>query len=140
MIGQLWRANLLRLCAVKRSLVANMSDNKSLEELPKDPPKIAVEPVNILRRTHPPNKLERYLLVWTGRYKALTDVPKTVTVEVMEKTRSRARIKISNYMMVATVLACIGVAYSGKKAAERGESVQKMNLDWHKEINKGVQK
>lgn len=54
----------------------------------------------------------------------------------MEKARNKARIKLANYMMAATVLACLGMVISGKRAAERGETISKMNLDWHKEINK----
>lgn len=38
-------------------------------------------------------------------------------------------------MMVLTAAACLVMVYSGKQAAERGDSVQKMNLDWHKEYN-----
>jgi len=60
------------------------------------------------------------------------------SIEVVEKARSRARIKISNYLMVMTILACLGYAYSGRKAADRGESVVKMNMDWHKEYQAQV--
>lgn len=42
---------------------------------------------------------------------------------------------MANYMMVATVVACIGMVIAGKKAAEAGETITKMNLDWHKEYN-----
>jgi hypothetical protein len=38
-------------------------------------------------------------------------------------------------MMILTVVGCIFMVYSGKQAADRGETVQKMNLDWHKEYN-----
>lgn len=38
-------------------------------------------------------------------------------------------------MIVLTILGCIYMIYSGKQAAGRGESVQKANLDWHKEYN-----
>lgn len=55
--------------------------------------------------------------------------------DVMEKTRNRIRIRLANIMMALTVVACIYMVYDGKKAAERGESVQKMNIDWHKEYN-----
>lgn len=53
----------------------------------------------------------------------------------MEKTRNRIRIRVSNVMMLLTGLGCILMVMSGKKAKERGESVQKTNLDWHKEYN-----
>ena len=52
----------------------------------------------------------------------------------MEKARNKARIKIANYMMLFTALACIAMVISGKRAAKRGESVQKMNLEWHRGI------
>ncbi|XP_044726681.1 UPF0389 protein CG9231 [Chrysoperla carnea] len=84
---------------------------------------------------HKPNNLERRFLVWTGKYKRIEDVPGMVSMDVMERARNRARIRIANYMMAATAIACIAMAISGKRAAERGESVQKMNLDWHKEMN-----
>lgn len=45
------------------------------------------------------------------------------------------RIRIANIMMIATLLGCGFMVYSGKQAASRGESVQKMNIDWHKEYN-----
>lgn len=53
----------------------------------------------------------------------------------MEKTRNKIRIRMANIMMLLTAVGCIVMVYSGKKAAERGETVQKMNLDWHKEYN-----
>lgn len=53
----------------------------------------------------------------------------------MERTRNKIRIRLANIMMVLTAAACLVMVYSGKQAAERGDSVQKMNLDWHKEYN-----
>lgn len=55
--------------------------------------------------------------------------------DVMEKTRNRVRIRLANILMALTAVACLFMVFSGKKAAERGETVQKMNLDWHKEYN-----
>jgi Protein of unknown function (DUF1075) len=53
----------------------------------------------------------------------------------MEKTRNRVRIRLANIMMALTAAACLFMVWSGKQAAERGDSVQKMNLDWHKDYN-----
>lgn len=53
----------------------------------------------------------------------------------MERSRNKIRIRVANIMMALTVVACIVMVYSGKQAAQRGESVQKTNLDWHKEYN-----
>lgn len=53
----------------------------------------------------------------------------------MEKARNRIRIRLANIMMALTAIGCVFMVISGKKAAERGETVQKQNLDWHKEYN-----
>lgn len=44
-------------------------------------------------------------------------------------------MKVCNYMLVATIIGCITMIISGKRAAKRGESVQKSNLEWHKKYN-----
>ncbi|XP_035918057.1 UPF0389 protein CG9231-like isoform X1 [Anopheles stephensi] len=89
----------------------------------------------ISTHTHSPNALEKRMLVFTKRYKSIEDVPNFVSQEKMERVRNQVRIKIANYMMIATAIGCIVMVISGKKAQERGESVAKMNLDWHKEYN-----
>lgn len=59
----------------------------------------------------------------------------TFSQDVMERTRNKTRIRVANIMMALTAIACLVMVFSGKQAAERGESVQKMNQDWHKEYN-----
>lgn len=53
----------------------------------------------------------------------------------MEYCRNKMRIRVANYMAIATVIGCIVMIYSGKKAASRGEFVAKKNLDWHNQYN-----
>lgn len=53
----------------------------------------------------------------------------------MEYCRNKMRIRVANYMAIATVIACIAMIWSGKKAAQRGEFVAKKNLDWHNQYN-----
>ncbi|XP_014244411.1 UPF0389 protein CG9231 [Cimex lectularius] len=89
----------------------------------------------MFRKIHVPSKFERRILVWTGRFKTDREIPKEVSIELIEKAKSKARIKVANYMMLATVIACFYQIWSGKRALERGETVAKMNLDWHKKIN-----
>lgn len=60
-------------------------------------------------------------------------------VHTLTKEANRARIKLSNYLILATILGCLGYVIAGKRAKERGESVQKMNLKWHEEYNKEEQ-
>ncbi|XP_050094380.1 UPF0389 protein CG9231 [Anopheles aquasalis] len=89
----------------------------------------------ISAHTHAPNNLEKRMLVFTKRYKSIDEVPNFVSQEKMERVRNQVRIKVANYMMIATAIGCIIMVISGKKAQERGESVSQMNLDWHKEYN-----
>lgn len=43
--------------------------------------------------------------------------------------------QVANIMMALTALGCVIMIWSGKQAAERGETVHKMNVDWHKSYN-----
>lgn len=54
--------------------------------------------------------------------------------DTLERARNKARIKINMMMCVATLLGCLAMVYSGKKSREAGESVVKMNLDWHRKV------
>lgn len=58
----------------------------------------------------------------------------------MERANNRTRIRIANIMMVLTVVGCIAAVISGKQAAGSGDSVQRRNLDWHKEYNESTGK
>lgn len=53
--------------------------------------------------------------------------------DLIERSRSEARIKIANVLMLLTILASLGAVLSGKAAAKRGESVQQINQDFHKQ-------
>ncbi|KAF2885519.1 hypothetical protein ILUMI_20669 [Ignelater luminosus] len=85
--------------------------------------------------THKVNNFEKKLLVWMGKYKRVEDIPAYVAPEAVERARSKMRIRVANYMMALTLVGCVFMIYSGKKARDRGESVQKYNLDWHKKYN-----
>ncbi|KAF7271489.1 hypothetical protein GWI33_015654 [Rhynchophorus ferrugineus] len=52
----------------------------------------------------------------------------------MERTRNRMRIRIANYMMLATVVGCLTMVYLGKQDAKEGKSIIKQNLEWHRKI------
>lgn len=53
----------------------------------------------------------------------------------MERVRNQMRIRIASVMMVFTALGCVVMIISGKRAAERGITVTKQNLEWHKHFN-----
>lgn len=122
-----------RLLPARRSFASSVEPTK---EPPKSPAAAGTDSAaNIGSRTHAPNNFEKRLLVFTKKYKSTDEVPAYINQDVMERCRNQVRIKIANYMMLATAIGCIFMIISGKRAQERGESVQKMNLDWHKEYN-----
>ncbi|XP_021188294.2 UPF0389 protein CG9231 [Helicoverpa armigera] len=79
-----------------------------------------------------PTDFQKFILVWTKKYKSKEEIPKYVSGEMIDKARSQARIKIANVLMLLTALASFGAILVGKSAAKRGESVHQYNLDWHK--------
>lgn len=60
--------------------------------------------------------------------------------DLIERSRSEARIKLSNILMILTALASVGAIFAGKAAVKRGESVHQMNLDWHKKYEEDFKK
>ncbi|XP_015916096.1 UPF0389 protein CG9231 [Parasteatoda tepidariorum] len=84
---------------------------------------------------HRPNTIDKYLLVWMKKYPSVKEVPDFVRPDMMERVRNKSRIKITIYMMIVTGIVCVFMIFSGKRAAKRGESIRKMNQDWHKEQN-----
>jgi hypothetical protein len=90
--------------------------------------------------SHKVNNLEKRFLVWTGKYKSVDEVPNFVQQNVVERARNRMRIRIANYMMAATAVGCLVMVYLGKKAAQRGESVSKQNIEWHRQFNEAAAK
>ncbi|GBN30144.1 hypothetical protein AVEN_122760-1 [Araneus ventricosus] len=69
------------------------------------------------------------------KYPSVAEVPKYVTPDLMEKVRNKSRIKLNIIFCFITAFVCIVMVYRGKKAAERGESLRKMNIQWHEEQN-----
>lgn len=84
---------------------------------------------------HKPNYLEKRFLVWTGKFKTVEEVPSFVSQTTMERCRNRMRIRIANYMMVATALGCIAMVYVGKQNAKSGNTLTRINLNWHKDMD-----
>ncbi|XP_066976534.1 UPF0389 protein CG9231 [Macrobrachium rosenbergii] len=81
---------------------------------------------------HKVDNLERYLLVWGGKFKSVSEVPNYVSQDTMERARNKARIKINLMMCAATVVGCLLMVMSGKKAQREGKSLVKMNQEWHR--------
>ncbi|CAH2244193.1 jg7433 [Pararge aegeria aegeria] len=87
-----------------------------------------------------PSDFQKFILVWTKKYKSKAEIPQFVSPDLVERSRSEARIKISNILIFLTCLASLGAVLSGRAAAKRGESVHQMNLDWHKQYEEDYKK
>ncbi|XP_049869995.1 UPF0389 protein CG9231 [Pectinophora gossypiella] len=87
-----------------------------------------------------PSDFQKFILVWTKKYKSKADIPTFVSPDLIERSRSEARIKIANVLMLLTALASFGAVLAGKAAVKRGESVHQMNLDWHKEYKESFER
>lgn len=85
--------------------------------------------------TYKVNNFEKRLLVWMKKYKHVDDIPAYIAPETMEKVRSWTRVRIANYTIVLTLVACGIMIYTGKQARERGDTLHKRNLEWHKNFN-----
>ncbi|XP_068230451.1 UPF0389 protein CG9231 [Palaemon carinicauda] len=81
---------------------------------------------------HRVDNLEKYLLVWGGKFKSISEVPAFVSQDTMERSRNKARIKINLMMCAATVVACFLMVLSGKKAQREGQNITNMNQEWHR--------
>uniref|UniRef100_A0A0A9X4I1 UPF0389 protein CG9231 n=1 Tax=Lygus hesperus TaxID=30085 RepID=A0A0A9X4I1_LYGHE len=112
--------------------------NKSVEPVAKPSGTLVEEQEqSIHRRMYAVSNFDRRLLVWVGRYKTKEEVPQSVPVETIERAKNKGRIKFCNYMIVGTIIGCVFMAWSGKQAAKRGESLHQMNLDWHQAVKDG---
>lgn len=89
---------------------------------------------------HKVNNMEKKFLVWTGKFKNIAEVPAFVSQSTMERARNRMRIKVANYMMAATAIGCISMVYLGKQAAKRGETLGKINMEWHEKMEAEMDK
>ncbi|XP_057377874.1 UPF0389 protein CG9231-like isoform X1 [Daphnia carinata] len=92
-------------------------------------------PNSTLGDVHRVSNVERYFLVWTKKFKSVKDVPGYVSRDMMEKARNIMRIRVNLSIIAICLVGALLAAQSGKKAAGRGETLTKNNLQWHKDYN-----
>ncbi|KAG8450064.1 hypothetical protein GDO86_002618, partial [Hymenochirus boettgeri] len=89
---------------------------------------------------HKPTDFEKKILVWGGRFKKQEDIPDIVSYEMVDMAKSRVRVKVSYVMIALTILGCIFMVVSGKKAASRHESLSSFNLEKKARLKDEAQK
>ncbi|XP_047414485.1 protein FAM162B [Sciurus carolinensis] len=77
---------------------------------------------------HKPTQFDKKILVWTGRFKSIEEIPPRVPPEMIDAARNKARVKACYIMIGLTIIACFAVIASAKRAAERHESLTSWNL------------
>lgn len=136
-------AQLIRTSLQRSSIMINcMRLSLRTFSTPVDPSKPASQEnpnVILSNRTHKVNDFERKLLVMFKKYKTKEEIPTFVNQDVVEKVRNKFRIRAANIMMLLTLIGCGFMIASGKKAQEKGDSVLKMNQDWHVEYEQKAQ-
>ncbi|KAL2792483.1 protein FAM162B [Daubentonia madagascariensis] len=77
---------------------------------------------------HRPSQFDKKILLWTGRFKSLEEIPTRVPPEMIDAARNKARVKACYIMIGLTMIACFAVIASAKRAVERHESLTSWNL------------
>ncbi|XP_047497452.1 UPF0389 protein CG9231-like [Penaeus chinensis] len=95
---------------------------------------------NIGLRDHRINRFEKFLMVWGGKYKSMDEVPEYISQDSLERARNKARIKINMLMGLATLIGCFVMIWSGKRAQREGQTVVKMNEEWHRKMKEEASK
>jgi len=84
-------------------------------------------------KEHIPNMIDRQLLVWYKKYPSKAAIPPSVNESMMKKVHNKARVHGSLVMMALTILGSFGMVIHSKRALKRGESLDQMNIDFHKD-------
>ncbi|XP_037700373.1 protein FAM162B isoform X3 [Choloepus didactylus] len=105
------------------SLPRYSSDGASSGRGPAGPGKVHRVPAE-----HRPSQFDKKILLWTGRFKSMEEIPPRVPPEMIDAARNKARVKACYIMIGLTIIACFAVIASAKRAVERHESLTSWNL------------
>ncbi|KAL1770045.1 FAM162B [Sigmodon hispidus] len=75
-----------------------------------------------------PSQFDKKILLWTGRFKSIDEIPPLLPPEMIDAARNKARVKTCYIMIGLTIIACFAVIASAKRAVERRESLTSWNL------------
>jgi len=78
-----------------------------------------------------PNDWTKKMLVWSGQYKHVDDIPEYITQGQMSKARGYFRMRLATFLMIFTLVVCVFVSKASKDDMRAGHNVSKANHDWH---------
>lgn len=76
-----------------------------------------------------PTALDKRFLLWSGRFKTEQDIPEMVSIEMLYAARNKIRVQVCYLMIGLTVVGCLIMVVSGKKALKNHENLTKWNLE-----------
>lgn len=76
-----------------------------------------------------PSDFDKKIFLWTGRYKKIEDIPEYVSPESISNARSKLRVKVAMGMVLATIVGCIVMVVSGKKAAREEKTILQLSME-----------
>ncbi|XP_032782489.2 UPF0389 protein CG9231 [Daphnia magna] len=123
------------MCKLNKITRRGMAESKPDASIKPHTEATYTSPNSTLGDVHKVSNVERYFLVWTKKFKSTKDVPGYVSRDMMEKARNIIRIRVNLSIIAICLVGALLAARSGKKAAERGETLTKHNLQWHKDYN-----
>ncbi|KAK3577411.1 hypothetical protein CHS0354_032259 [Potamilus streckersoni] len=95
-------------------------------------PESAVRTVNIKQYASGPegnqrlSNFDKKVLVWSGYYKNVLEVPETISTSKLIRARDWCRIRVCMLMIIGTILGCVYMVWSGKRMLAEGKTVPKM--------------
>lgn len=127
-----------------RNMITNRNISQTFPRSEKPPVTVSSEPVTkqvtTPRLTYVVKPYQKYVLVWAGTYKSIADIPERVGHGVLDAALNKVRVKVAIYMMIATVLMAGAAMYSGKKAAEAGDSLARRGEEHHRKLREEAAK
>ncbi|XP_066867299.1 protein FAM162B [Kogia breviceps] len=64
---------------------------------------------------HKPSQFDRKILLWTGRFTTMEEIPPRIPPEMIDAARNKARVKACYIMIGLTIITCFAVIASAKR-------------------------
>ncbi|NXF01427.1 F162B protein, partial [Smithornis capensis] len=92
------------------------------------------------RNDRRPTNFDKKVLVWAGCFRKEEDIPKHISSDVLDTARNIVRIKVCYIMIALTVLGCLTMVITGKKASKKDQTLLRVNTEkkakWRAEVEK----
>ncbi|XP_075797291.1 protein FAM162B-like [Pelodiscus sinensis] len=133
LVTSLWRTTALGRDPGAQAAQRGSRTRRALCDKAADTPKVAPQTASpgrsAYRNDRRPTAFEKKILLWAGRFKKEEDIPMLVSSEVITAAMSRVRIRVCYITMALTLLGCLAMIISGKRAARQEDTLQRRNLE-----------